>query len=119
MTDPLLHDPRAALVAESDRLRADIADGIVTATVNGVPGRLRIDPAVPALPLLTAAWAQRACAAYQAMPAASRASAVPAVAAMVKPASTKRRAASIAAPRLRPLSFACLISITSSRDSMS
>lgn len=35
-------------------------DGIVTAIVNGVPGRLRIDPAVPALPLLTAAWAERA-----------------------------------------------------------
>ena len=29
MTDPLLHDPRAALVAERDRLRAGIAEGIV------------------------------------------------------------------------------------------
>src|SRR3954453_14921200 len=29
MTDPLLSDPRAALVAERDRLRAGIAEGIV------------------------------------------------------------------------------------------
>jgi len=29
MTDPLLADPRAALVAERDRLRAGIAEGIV------------------------------------------------------------------------------------------
>ena len=29
VTDPLLHDPRAALVAERDRLRAEIAEGIV------------------------------------------------------------------------------------------
>jgi len=35
-------------------------DGIVPAIVGGVPGRLRIDPAVPALPLLTTGWAQRA-----------------------------------------------------------
>ena len=28
MTDPLLHDPRPALVAERDRLRAGIAEGI-------------------------------------------------------------------------------------------
>jgi len=34
-------------------------DGIVTVTVNGAPGRLRIDPAAPALPILTAAYAQR------------------------------------------------------------
>jgi hypothetical protein len=35
-------------------------DGIVTASVNGVPGRVRIDPAVPALPMLGGAWAERA-----------------------------------------------------------
>src|SRR4051812_14649887 len=35
-------------------------DGIVDATVNGVPGRLRIDPAVPSLPMLGSAWAERA-----------------------------------------------------------
>jgi hypothetical protein len=35
-------------------------DGVVTATVNGVPGRIRIDPAVRALPLLSPGWAQRA-----------------------------------------------------------
>ena len=29
MTDPLLQDPRAALVAERDRLRATVAEGIV------------------------------------------------------------------------------------------
>ena len=29
MTDPLLQDPRAALLAERDRLRAGIAEGIV------------------------------------------------------------------------------------------
>lgn len=29
MSDPLLHDPRTALVAERDRLRAEIAEGIV------------------------------------------------------------------------------------------
>jgi RNA polymerase-binding protein DksA len=29
MTDPLLQDPRAALVAERDRLKAGIAEGIV------------------------------------------------------------------------------------------
>jgi DnaK suppressor protein len=29
MTDPLLHDPRAILVAERDRVRAEIAEGIV------------------------------------------------------------------------------------------
>ena len=29
MIDPILHDPRAALVAERDRLRAGIAEGIV------------------------------------------------------------------------------------------
>jgi hypothetical protein len=35
-------------------------DGIVAATVNGAPGRIRIDPAVPALPMLTAEYAGRA-----------------------------------------------------------
>ncbi len=34
-------------------------DGIVPVTVNGVPGRARIDPAVPALPMLTADYAAR------------------------------------------------------------
>lgn len=29
MTDPLLHDPRAALIAERDRLRAEVSSGIV------------------------------------------------------------------------------------------
>ena len=29
MTDPLLHDPRAALVAERDRLKAGVAEAIV------------------------------------------------------------------------------------------
>jgi hypothetical protein len=36
------------------------SDGIVAATINGVPGRLRIDPAVPALPLLSTRWANQA-----------------------------------------------------------
>jgi hypothetical protein len=35
-------------------------DGVVPATVNGVPGRIRIDPAVPALPMLATPWANRA-----------------------------------------------------------
>lgn len=35
-------------------------DGIVTVNVNGAPGRLRIDPAAPALPILTEPYAQRA-----------------------------------------------------------
>src|SRR4051794_9841206 len=34
-------------------------DGIVSGSVNGVPGRLRIDPAVPTMPILSTAWAQR------------------------------------------------------------
>jgi DnaK suppressor protein len=29
MVDPLLHDPRAALIAERDRLRAEVAEAIV------------------------------------------------------------------------------------------
>lgn len=36
------------------------ADGIVPATVNGVAGRIRIDPAVPSLPLLSTRWANEA-----------------------------------------------------------
>jgi hypothetical protein len=32
-------------------------DGIVTVTVNGAPGRIRIDPAAPALPILTLPFA--------------------------------------------------------------
>jgi hypothetical protein len=35
-------------------------DGIVPVTVNGVPARIRIDPAVPALPMLTTDYAARA-----------------------------------------------------------
>lgn len=35
-------------------------DGVVTVTVNGAPGRLRIDPAAPALPILTLDYAARA-----------------------------------------------------------
>lgn len=35
-------------------------DGIVPATLNGVAGRIRVDPAVPALPMLSSAWANRA-----------------------------------------------------------
>jgi len=35
-------------------------DGIVTVNVNGAPGRLRIDPAAPALPILTTPYAARA-----------------------------------------------------------
>ena len=35
-------------------------DGIVPVTVNGAPGRVRIDPAVPALPMLTSDYAGRA-----------------------------------------------------------
>jgi hypothetical protein len=52
-----------ALTAAADPPEPELVvsgDGIVTATVGGVPGRLRIDPAVPALPLLTSAWAHRA-----------------------------------------------------------
>jgi hypothetical protein len=35
-------------------------DGVVPVVVNGVPGRIRIDPAVPALPMMTTAFATRA-----------------------------------------------------------
>jgi hypothetical protein len=35
-------------------------DGIVAVTVNGAPGRLRIDPAAPALPILTTPYAGQA-----------------------------------------------------------
>jgi hypothetical protein len=35
-------------------------DGIVAVAVNGVPGRIRIDPAVPTLPMLTTDYAARA-----------------------------------------------------------
>jgi hypothetical protein len=35
-------------------------DAIVTVNVNGAPGRLRIDPAAPALPILTTSYASRA-----------------------------------------------------------
>jgi hypothetical protein len=40
--------------------RVVTGDGIVAVTVNGAPGRLRIDPAAPALPILTEALAGRA-----------------------------------------------------------
>src|SRR4051812_25384776 len=51
-----------ALAAAADPPRELVVsgDGIVATTVNGVPGRLRIDPAVPALPMLGSAWAERA-----------------------------------------------------------
>ena len=42
------HQPRERVVS---------GDGIVTVTVNGAPGRIRIDPAAPALPMLTAPYA--------------------------------------------------------------
>jgi hypothetical protein len=55
------------LVAASDPPESDAGrelvvsgDGVVDASVNGVPGRIRIDPSVPALPLITSAWAERA-----------------------------------------------------------
>lgn len=35
-------------------------DGIVPAAVNGVPGRIRVDPAAPAVPLLSTRWAGEA-----------------------------------------------------------
>ena len=35
-------------------------DGIVAVNVNGAPGRLRVDPAAPALPILTLDYAVRA-----------------------------------------------------------
>jgi hypothetical protein len=46
--------------AQSEPELVVAADGIVPATVNGVPGRLRIDPAAPALPLLSTRWANEA-----------------------------------------------------------
>jgi hypothetical protein len=51
-----------ALAAAADPPRELVVsgDGIVATAVNGVPGRLRIDPAVPALPMLGSAWAERA-----------------------------------------------------------
>ena len=50
-------DPREP---EAGRELVVSGDGVVDASVNGVPGRIRIDPAVPALPLITSAWAERA-----------------------------------------------------------
>jgi hypothetical protein len=42
------------------RERVVSGDGILTVNVNGAPGRLRVDPAAPALPILTMAYAGRA-----------------------------------------------------------
>jgi hypothetical protein len=46
----------AAPVAE----RSVSGEGVITAQVNGVPGRIRIDPGAPALPLLTKSLAEAA-----------------------------------------------------------
>lgn len=40
--------------------RSVTGDGVVTGLVNGVPGRIRIDPAAPSLPLLSQDLAERA-----------------------------------------------------------
>ncbi|HVQ07177.1 MAG TPA: hypothetical protein VMS43_01955 [Allosphingosinicella sp.] len=54
----------ASIAAAPARAQADelvvSGDGVVPVTVNGVPARIRIDPAVPALPMLTADYAARA-----------------------------------------------------------
>ncbi len=49
-----------ALVAAQPGERVVSGDGIVAVTVNGVSGRLRIDPAAPALPILTETLAGQA-----------------------------------------------------------
>lgn len=48
------------LGARAPAERVVAAEGMVAATVNGTPGRLRISPAGTAMPLLTADWAARA-----------------------------------------------------------
>jgi hypothetical protein len=48
-----------AASAQTDELVVS-GDGVVPVTVNGVPARIRIDPAVPALPMLTTDYATRA-----------------------------------------------------------
>lgn len=40
--------------------RVVTGDGVTAATVKGAPGRLRIDPAATAMPMIDAAWAERA-----------------------------------------------------------
>jgi len=40
--------------------RVVAADGLVAAIINGAPGRLRIDPAATAMPIITRDWAARA-----------------------------------------------------------
>ena len=46
--------------AKAPRERVVSGDGIVVATINGASGRLRIDPAAPAMPLIVDEWARRA-----------------------------------------------------------
>lgn len=52
--------PAIAAAQVQTRERVVSGDGIVTVSVNGAPGRLRIDPAAPALPILTMDYAGRA-----------------------------------------------------------
>ena len=52
--------PAVAAGQAQTRERVVSGDGIVAVSVNGGPGRLRIDPAAPALPILTETYAQRA-----------------------------------------------------------
>jgi len=52
-----------SLGGAADRPREELVvtgDGIVPAVVNGVPGRIRIDPAVPSIAMLGPEWAGRA-----------------------------------------------------------
>lgn len=53
----------AGVAASAQRGRAElvvVGDGILPATVNGIAGRIRVDPAAPAVPLLSARWAGQA-----------------------------------------------------------
>lgn len=50
----------ATATAQPPRERVIGGDGIVTVTVNGAAGRLRVDPAAPALPILTESLARQA-----------------------------------------------------------
>ena len=54
---PTLAFVSAAAAAAQPAERVVSGDGIVSVSVNGAPGRLRIDPAAPALPILTAPFA--------------------------------------------------------------
>ncbi|MBN8808774.1 MAG: hypothetical protein J0I47_11175 [Sphingomonas sp.] len=49
-----------AIAAASERERTISSDGMVAATLNGVPGRVRVDPGALGMPLVTADWASRA-----------------------------------------------------------